>query len=357
MKILLSVLAVFVLILVCFFSTLYILKKKRAKEIKITSANGVDYGEFVAIGGIQQYLHHRGEDVQNPVLLFLHGGPGSPMLPFAQEFQVPWENKVTVVHWEQRNCGKTYYKNDPKQVTPTTTIDQVIQDTYEVVEYLKAKYGKDKIIIMGHSWGSVLGSLFTLKYPHLVLGYIGVGQVVNMFRNENVSYERALEYIKGSGNQRDYRALTALSPYPGTSYNDEMKKKMAKFRKLQVKYKLAAGPTPQLIWNVFCSPFYTLRDTRYLLSSGVIETGQSAIMNYLIQTFDLPAIGTKYETPVFYIHGEDDWQTPYPLAKDYFSTVEAPAKQFYSIPSAGHATMLDQKEKFNEALFEILEMM
>lgn len=331
------------------------MKKKRAKEIKITSNNGVNYGEFVAIGGIKQYLYHRGDDVQNTVLLFLHGGPGSPMLPFAQEFQVPWEKKVTVVHWEQRNCGKTYFKNDPKIVTPTTTIDQVIQDTYEVVEYLKAKYQKEKIIIMGHSWGSVLGSLFTLKYPHLVLGYIGVGQVVNLFKNEMVSYERATECIKESGNQRDYEALAALSPYPGKTYNDEMKKKMAKFRKLQAKYKLAAGATPELVWSALCSPFYTLRDIRYLLSPGVIETGQSTIMNYLIQTFDLPAIGIKYETPVFYIHGEDDWQTPYPLARDYFTTVEASSKQFYSIPNAGHVTMLDQKEKFNEALFEILD--
>lgn len=330
-------------------------KKKIAQTIRISSmSNGIDCREFVTIGGILQYLHHRGENKNNPVVLFLHGGPGEPILPFAHLFQIPWEKRVTVVHWDQRNCGKTYFKNDPKQVTPTTTVDQMLQDTYEVVEYLKTKYRKKKIIVLGHSWGSVLGSLFVQKYPDLVQAYIGVGQVVNMIDNELVGYEKVLELAKEAGNKKDVQRLLQLQPYPLSEFSVEMMKKINQVRKFQRKYRLAAGPTIDLILNVFCSPFYSLKDTRYFFISGAFGPGQRLIWKYLIESFDLPSIGLQYETPVFYIHGERDWQTPYPLVKEFFTTTEAPLKKFYSIPDAGHVPMLDQKEKFNEALFDIL---
>lgn len=353
---LLIILGAILIFMVCLTLFIAYKKKKIAKEIHILSTGkGIDHREFVTIGGIPQYLHHRGEDRDNPVMLFLHGGPGSPMLPFAQEFQIPWEKRVTVVHWDQRNSGKTYFKSDPKQITPTTTIDQMIQDTYEVVEYLKNKYQKQKIMIMGHSWGSVLGSLFIKKYPKLVQAYIGVGQVVNMVENERVGYEKALETIKNAGNKKDYQALLSLNPYPIVDFNDEMLKKFTKVRKYQSKYKLSAGFTIDLLISGLSSPFYTLKDVSYFFKTGTLGDGQQHIMKYLMASFDLPSLGTKYGIPIFYIHGERDWQTPYPLAKEFFSKIEAPYKLFYSIREAGHVTMLDQKEKFNKAFFDILE--
>ncbi|MDQ0177990.1 alpha/beta fold hydrolase [Bacillus chungangensis] len=356
MTILLMMLGGMLLLIVFLVLSVQYKKKKLSNKIRMTSMDkGIDCREFVHIGGISQYLHHRGEDMDNPVLLFLHGGPGSPMLPFAQAFQIPWEKHVTVVHWEQRNSGKTFLKNDPQQVTPTTTVDQVIQDTYEVVEYLKAKYNKKKIIILGHSWGSVLGSLFAKKYPELVQCYIGVGQVVNIMDNERVGYEKALELVKEAGNNKDYQALLRLKPYPPPEFNDDMLKKLMKVRKLQSKYKLATGPTLELIINVFCSPFYTFKDVSCFFKAGAVNDGQRHIWKYLVETFDLLSLGTTYELPVFYIQGEKDWQTPYSLAKEFFPKITAPQKLFYSIPDAGHATMLDQKEAFNNALYDILK--
>ncbi|OBY78563.1 proline iminopeptidase [Paenibacillus sp. KS1] len=319
------------------------------------TSNGIDCREFVTIGGISQYLYHRGQDIDNPVLLFLHGGPGETILPFAQEFQIPWEKHVTVVHWDQRNCGKTYFNNDPKQVTPTTTVDRIVQDTYEVVQYLKNKYSKEKIIILGHSWGSVLGSLFTKKYPELVQAYIGVGQIVNMIDNERVGYEKVLESAKEAGNENDVRALLRLKPYPPNTFDGEIIRKLKKVRKFQSKYKLAAGPTIELIGNALSSPFYTFKDMRYFFISGAFGDGQRHIWKYLMESFDLASMGAAFQVPVFYIHGERDWQTPYPLAREFYSTIKAPLKQFYSIPDAGHIAMLERKEIFNEALFDILE--
>lgn len=331
-------------------------KKKIAHQIRINPmSNGIDCREFVTIGGISQYLHHRGEDMDNPVMLFLHGGPGEPILPFAQEFQIPWEKHVTIVHWDQRNSGKTYFNNDPKQVAPTVTVDRIVQDTYEIVNYLKEKYHKEKIIILGHSWGSVLGSLFSKQYPELVQAYIGVGQVVNMMDNERVGYEKVLEAAKMAGNDNDYRDLLRLKPYPRPAFDDGMIRNLMKVRKFQRKYKLSAGPTTELILNALGSPFYTLKDMRYFFISGAFGEGQRPIWEYLWESFDLSSMGAAFDIPVFYIHGERDWQTPYPLAQQFFSTIKAPLKLFYSIPEAGHVPMLEQKGKFNEALFDILE--
>lgn len=349
---------IFIAAIACISIAIYwfIYTKKRGAACHIAAPNGIDEGEYVTIGGIQQYFYHRGENKDHPVLLFLHGGPGSPMLPFAQDFQFPWEQKVTVVHWEQRNSGKTYFANDPKQVTPTTTMEQALQDTYEVVSYLKRKYKKDRILLLGHSWGSILGSLFTLQYPHMVQAYIGVGQVVNLFENERIGYEKALECSIQAGNQKDISALRSLSPYPEYQFNDAMNRKLMKLRKLQGKYSLAMRPSPELVMSIFCSPFYTFKDIRYMLMSDVLVVKQRSIMEYLFKSFDLNAISSDYKVPVFYIHGENDWQTPYSLARQYFEQIKAPLKQFYSIPCAGHATMLDQKDKFTEALFNVIDV-
>lgn len=333
----------------------FLYTKKSAATRHIQTPNGIDEGEYVTIGGIQQFLYHRGENKDHPVLLFLHGGPGSPMLPFAQDFQFPWEEKVTVVHWEQRNSGKTFFANDPHKVTPTTTIEQALQDTYEVVSYLQKKYNNERILLLGHSWGSVLGSLFTLQYPKMVQAYIGVGQVVNMFENERIGYEKALECSRQAKNRKDISTLQALSPYPEHQFSDDLIKKLMKLRKLQGKYKLAMQPSPQLIMSVLSSPFYSLKDIKYMLMSDVLQVKQRAILEYLFKSYDLNIETLDYQVPVFYIHGENDWQTPYSLARTYFDRINAPMKHFYSIANAGHATMLDQKELFNEALFDIID--
>ena len=147
--------------------------------------------EYININGILQYLFHAGTDENNPVMLFLHGGPGSAESIFAYSFQEKWEEIYTVVHWDQRGAGKTLTKNP----NSFPTMDLMLEDLYQIIQYLKARYNKGKIILLGHSWGSVLGSTFVLNHPEEVEYYIGVGQVVNMIENERVGYEKVKELI------------------------------------------------------------------------------------------------------------------------------------------------------------------
>jgi pimeloyl-ACP methyl ester carboxylesterase len=146
----------------------------------------IELEEYVPINGIRQYLFHSGARYENPVMLFLHGGPGSQASLFAHAFQDGWDDLFTVVHWDQRGAGKTLTKNPDSY----PTVDLLIQDMLEIIGYLKQRYQQNKIVLLGHSWGSVLGSLFIKRHPDAIAYYLGVGQVIDKRESERLSYAR-----------------------------------------------------------------------------------------------------------------------------------------------------------------------
>ena len=201
--------------------------------------SGIDLMEAIEIGGIKQVLFFRGQNKDNPVILFLHGGPGFANIPFIHKFQYDWEKDFTIVNWDQRNSGKTLAANDPKIVADTLTIERVVADAHEVTQYIKQKLGKEKIVILGQSWGAALGTMLVQKYPEDYSIYIGTGQPINGVGGERIGFERALEAARTAGNQKDVDALMALAPYPPTSFDESIFKKAEEVRKYQAKYKLA----------------------------------------------------------------------------------------------------------------------
>src|SRR5580698_2152938 len=150
-----------------------------AASRKIVSPNGVDELLPLQINGSTQWVSIRGKDRRNPIILFLHGGPGSPTMPADYTFQTPWEDYFTVVQWDQRGTGKTYAANDPAITAATLSMMQMTSDAEEVVRYLMKRYDKKKIFLLGHSWGSALGVQLAQRHPEWFYAYIGVGQVVN----------------------------------------------------------------------------------------------------------------------------------------------------------------------------------
>jgi pimeloyl-ACP methyl ester carboxylesterase len=190
----------------------------------------IDVQEYVPINGINQFLYHLGTNSENPVLLYLHGGPGSAESLFTHIYQDKWTKVFTVVHWDQRGAGKTLTKN-PDQYP---TIELMLQDLYEVVQYLKKKYHKQKIVLLGHSWGSVLGSDFIQKHPEDIAYYIGTGQVINMLENEQVGYNRVKELINQYGDKKSLKRLESIGAYPGSkiSFDKVFLKKCGQVRKI-----------------------------------------------------------------------------------------------------------------------------
>ena len=147
-------------------------------------------GLYVPIGGIRQWIQIRGEDRANPVLLYVHGGPGASALALSWAWQ-PWEKYFTVVQWDQRGAGRTYRLNGDAEA-PGMTIDQMTKDGIEVAEYLRAHLHKEKIVLLGHSWGSILGINMVRRRPDLFSAYVGTGQFVEAERNEAYNYAHVL---------------------------------------------------------------------------------------------------------------------------------------------------------------------
>jgi pimeloyl-ACP methyl ester carboxylesterase len=153
---------------------------------------------FVQIGGIGQCITIKGDDKRNPVILFLHGGPGDAWSPFANSWFGPWEKDFTLVQWDQRGAGRTYGKTGPS-IEPTMTIDRMVQDGIEVSEYLTKHLGKKKIILVGGSWGSILGIYMAKQRPDLFYAYVGMAQLVNERVGQAASYARVLQLARAAG--------------------------------------------------------------------------------------------------------------------------------------------------------------
>lgn len=164
--------------------------------------------EYRTIGGIEQYLlHYPVKDA--PILLFLHGGPGSPESNFSYLMHGWWRKRVTLVQYDQRGCGKTLHRNPDTSAYPVT-MEAMLSDLGEIIAHLKTKYHQEKVILMGHSWGTVLGAVYAAGHPEDVSLYIAVGQAVNMQKNERTGLEKALEMAEKAGNKRDVEKLKSM---------------------------------------------------------------------------------------------------------------------------------------------------
>ena len=307
--------------------------------------NTMSSEEFVRLNGIDHYLYHSVRTPGKPVLLFLHGGPGSAESVMAHAFQQSWLELFTVVHWDQRGAGKTLLRN-PREVHE---FEAMVEDLRQVIGYLKTKYSQKKIALLGHSWGSVFGTSYLRKHPEDVSFYIGVGQVVSMMENERVGYEKVRELILEARDRKSLKELDAVGPYPPARYDDNFLKTCFRVRKLQARYGLALKWDLAMVKAIVLSPIFRWSD---LLSLTRALKANARIMEFLV-LFDLDKEPADYTVPMYCIMGGDDWQTPHTLAEAYFDRVQAPVKKFFRIPGAGHFTMMDRPEAFFEALKEI----
>ena len=302
--------------------------------------------EYVRIGGIEQYLLHYRSKPEDPVLLFIHGGPGQTESFFAFLVEEYAERDYNIVYYDQRGAGKTWLKN--KKSRPDMEI--LKRDLLEIVLYMKKQYGKEKIGIVGHSWGSVLGSMFALEHPEHTLCYIGCGQVINIVENERTGYEILKEAIGKGGNKRDQKKLEKIGVYPPPQFDLKAYRKMGQIRRLQGRYRLAQDFDRTFIDLWRRSPVTGMRDLIPFV------TGVSVNMQLMreLMTYDLRKKGSSYQVPVYYVLGEKDSQTPVGISITYLETVQAPDKKLYLISDAGHAPMIDNVEDYRKAVREIV---
>ena len=293
---------------------------------------GIDELKAVEIGGIKQWIHIRGNDTRNPILLYLHGGPGSPMMAESWTFQRPWEDFFTVVQWDQRGAGKTFGESGRK-VDRSMTVDQMQADAEALVDRLRRIYGKEKIFLLGHSWGSVLGVKVAQHHPEWLYAYIGVGQVVGMRRNESVGYEQTLAKARALNNVQAIKELESIAPYPNADGTTSLAKLVT-----ERKWDVALGgmiyghdsDNEMQRWSM--SPDYTAADVK---SAELGEASTIGVLWSQLSQIDFAGV-SRFECPVFIFAGAEDRTTPETLAKEFFDRIQAPQKKFYEVEGAAH---------------------
>jgi pimeloyl-ACP methyl ester carboxylesterase len=312
------------------------LRQHRISEaMVIGSPNGIDERGYVRIGGVNQWITIRGWNRDNPAILILHGGPGAAYSALPSAF-LPWEHDFTVVQWDQRGAGKSYSSD---KAAPS--IELMVRDAVEVSEYARRRLRKHKIILLGHSWGSVLGFLAVKARPDLFDAWVGTGQIVNMQQNEVVAYAQLLAKCRVRGDRDSVDALERSGPPP---YHDI--RQMGVERRVAMKYEPGAG-LQTLLAGDLTAPDYSLKDAGNYVR-GFIDGDDffRQTMDGPLARMDLQALGTDFSIPFFIVQGADDDITPASLARAYFDRITAPKKAFLLVPDAGHVALMTRPDAF-----------
>lgn len=310
---------------------------------RIDTTRGIDELRAIDVGGIKQWISVRGRDRRNPILLFVHGGPGSPMMPASWVFQTPWEEYFTVVQWDQRGAGKTAASNDVGAVRPTITVDRMTADGEEVIEYLRTTYGKEKIFLMGHSWGTFIGLNIAQRHPEWLHAYLGMGQAVYGLENERIGYDWALREAKTHGNQAAVAELEKIAPYPNADGTVPIDKILVQ-RKWVIEY---GG----LTWKRR-SYDYEQNAARFAPEYGASDFAamESNDLTSLRQLLGPPNVldyrqVTTLRCPVYLFAGRYDYETVSDVAYAWYERLTAPRKGFFWFEHSAHMIPFEEPGK------------
>jgi pimeloyl-ACP methyl ester carboxylesterase len=302
--------------------------------------------ERIRLGGVRQAVLIRGKRVDNPLLLFLHGGPGTSEMAWVRRFNSALEEKFIVVNWDQRKAGKSF---SPFIPAGSMTPEQFVSDAHELMEILCKRFGKKKIFIVGHSWGSVLGTMLAQKHPRRIAAYVGVGQVVDLVENERISHRFALETARRENNARAVRILEKMRNYPLTvgTISD-----LRRQRKLLIRFGGALFGERSLagLFKAFLGPEHTIFDLLPFLAGSIFSILD--MWKGLLQTVHFMETALIFQVPVYFCIGRHDFNTPFELAEKYFNALQAPKKELIWFERSAHSPCFEEPEKFCNVLID-----
>ncbi len=314
---------------------------------------GVDEGIYIELGGQEQYVLMRGKDAENPVIVYLHGGPSSADTYATYGFSKYLTDDYTVLAWDQRGCGRTYFRNakeDPEN--KAATFAQAMEDLDDLVDYACERFGQEKVIIMGHSYGTILGSEYAIAYPDKVAAYVSVAQVVSMEKMVIYSYEDALKKATKAGD--DTKELVAAYE---TFCESEDLTDMMKVRSLGAKYQPVEVADQATLISVI-SPYFGLDDFRWFLkqlgSMDIYFAMNKPLFDYTYE-FNAYENAMKFEMPVYFISGSSDWICPVDSVCEYAESITAPEVRVELIEGCGHNVQYSLPEEFAKKVRSVLE--
>lgn len=318
----------------------------------VHSSNGIEEEGYIDLCGQEQYYLIRGEDVSNPVIIWIHGGPASPDTMETYTFSNYLKDDYTVVAWNQRGCGRTYYKNkDKDSYNDTATFEQAQADLDALVDYVCDRFGQKNVILVGHSYGTMVGSKYAIEHPDKVAAYVGVGQM-GAGGSDIYAYEDALSIAREKGDDTT-AMIAAFEKYQA----DATLENMLALRNYVSPYHVPEKEN-NYIMTALTSPYLGVYDVIWFgkqlgnLSNFVALNSQ--LFDY-ISTEDVYAYGTEYQIPVGFISGSCDWITPVKYTEDYFHTITAPKKEMQLIDGWGHTVPQESPKEFADTLMQVLE--
>lgn len=343
------ILGFFGLVIISLIIILIILSPGNPKQFldknRIKLNNSISEKIFLDINGSKQGMFIKGKNLDNPIILYLHGG--MPDYFLTEKYPTHLEDNFTMVWWEQRNCGISYNSGSTKN---TTTLEQLADDTLVLTKYILERFNRKKIYLMAHSGGTFLGVYIIDKAPELYDAYIGIAQMSDQLLSEKIAYKYILDHYKETKNKKmaDY--------FQSISFNDQNKipEEYSKMRDVAM-HELGIG-TMRNMRNIVTGLFlpslyfseYTLSEKFYLWY-GKSKSGISQNWEEMTQT-NLVDIKNNFKIPVYFFQGFYDYTCSYELAKKYFDKINAPIKGFYTFNQSAHSPLFEEPEKMNRIL-------
>lgn len=306
----------------------------------------LDEKGFVTIGGIEQWITVKGDSCANPMILFISGGPGNPLSPYSDAVYGTWAKDFTLVQWDQRGAGKTFGRSPPTH-NATLTIEQMRDDGNELAAWLAHRYGKQKVILWGSSWGSVLGVHMAKAKPELFHAYLGTSQLVNNRENEATSYDNLINLVRAADDAESLEILESVGKPPWVN-----PRSFGKVRRVIRKYEAkVTKPAPDAWWT-------PLAEYNTPQAQADYETGEEySFINFvgmqgdgMWARIDLPALGTDFAIPMFFVEGAHDLLALPGVAQRYYDSISAPQKHLVILEHAGH----DPNQDVVDAEYKIL---
>jgi pimeloyl-ACP methyl ester carboxylesterase len=320
-----------------------------AEQQRLLGPQAVEVSEAVELGGLKQWITLRGADRSNPVLIYVHGGPGAAEMGRSWPYQRGWEDFFTVVQWDQRGTGKTLRHGGEAANKSALTRQRMADDLVELIALVRQRLGVQRVVLLGHSWGNVIGMDAALRKPEWVSAYVGVGPLLNLQANEHAQYQALLGQARRRGDATALAELEAIAPYPGEGEIPFTKVNVA--RKWVMAYGgLAAYRSDANFYfrAARLSPYYEFED-RLAIDQG----GQLSVPALLpdMRRVDHTRI-REVSFPMFMFLGRHDLTTPSPVIEAWMAQLKAPLKRIVWFEHSAHLAPHEEPGRFLVQLVE-----
>jgi len=307
---------------------------------RIKGDNSISSLKQIEINGTRHEVMIRGLDRRNPIVIFVHGGPGCSEIPYVRKYQDLLEKNFTIVHYDQRGSGKSYHFFEDYSNLST---DLLVDDLLALTDYVEKEFGQAKVLLIGHSFGTYIGMKAAAKAPDQFVAYIGVGQVADHVKSELDSLDYSIEKAKLAGNLKDAERLEHLR---GPIERGEEFTPRDMIRKYGGAARLIDDNRDYYTGFLF-QPEYNLLDViRYLRG---VSLSQKILLEEESKN-NITSIVDRLDIPFYFVMGQYDYMTSVNAAREYFDVLEAPKKDFIIFEKSAHYPQFEEKELFAEWL-------